>query len=475
MLQFVKVDKENLEKLKPWFAAQNTHISDFSLGFQFMWNKHLSPDYAICGDSLILRELYTGKYYFHYPLSLSGGEEEEDGALTQIEAYCRKNDMRLHFTNVPQSRIVRLVVRYGQDVIVTNPRRWRDYLYEAECFKNYAGGRYAGQRNHVNKFLKNYPLWEFRPYREEYREALFDFLRAYGGIQKSKNSFLAKEELDEVYDIVPYISKLGLLCGLLVVDGRIVAFSAGERCGDTVVVHIEKALREYEGVYPFVAQQFARTFCGEGVRYLNRMDDAGDGGLRKSKLQYLPCEIVDKYTVIPKRAIDSVSRLPEINSQRLTLAPAEEKDGEAYFRLASDAERNRWWGYDYRNDCAEGAFPDAEWFLGLAREDFHRKNEMPLGVYEGGKLIGEVVLHKFGYSAQAEIGVRLLPEAEGNGYAQEAVRAYAEYAFLKLGLERVEAKCFKENARSRKMLLSAGMRACGEDGVYYYFYKTPAM
>ena len=100
---------------------------------------------------------------------------------------------------------------------------------------------------------------------------------------------------------------------------------------------------------------------------------------------------------------------------------------------------------------------------------------MPLGIYAGNGLVGEVVLHRFGYRAEAEIGVRLLPEYEGNGYAAEAVAAYAEHAFIKLELERVEAKHYKENARSGNMLLRAGMRRSGEDETYIYYYKTPAM
>ena len=151
-----------------------------------------------------------------------------------------------------------------------------------------------------------------------------------------------------------------------------------------------------------------------------------------------------------------------------------DEDGEEYRRLAADTVRNRWWGYDYRVDFEGGGLPSAEWFLAAAREDFHRKNEMPVGIYCGGELIGEAVLHRFGYASEAEVGARLLPESEGRGYASEAVRAMTEYAFLKLGLDRVEAKCNRENERSAKMLVSAGMRRCGEDDTYYYFYKTPA-
>ena len=358
---------------------------------------------------------------------------------------------------------------------VSSSRRWRDYLYEAEGFRTYAGGKYSGQRNHVNKFKKNYPDWGFHICTEADMGALISFLHEYETVQRSKHDRLADIELEEVYEVLPMLKNLGMVCGALTVGGKIVAFSVGERCGDMIVVHIEKALRDYEGAYPMMAQQFALAFCDEGVKYLNRMDDAGDLGLRKSKLQYLPCEIVKKYNVIPARAIDTLSKLPIIKTERLTLAPVEKEHAERYLRLAADVERNRYWGYDWRQDHKGKRAPSAAWFMKLAREDFHHKREMPLGVFAEGELVGEVVLHRFGYAAEVEVGVRLLPEAEGKGYAREAVRAYTEYAFSKLGIERVEAKCFLENTRSRDMLLGAGMRECGSDDTYFYFYRTPSM
>ena len=472
MLNFQKTNKEDVVRFAPFFRGQRTHVSDFSLCYQFMWHKHFTPDFAIAEDCLILKEIYAGKEWFHYPLSRTGDTEAEHRAVAAIEAYCRDKEIRLHFTNVPEQNVPWLVLRYGQDVAVTNIRRWRDYLYEAESFRTYAGGKYSGQRNHVNKFIKQYPDWTFEVYRPEQEGELVAFLHEYDAVQRAKDNYIADEEMDEVYELVPEIEKFGLLCGLLRAGGKIVACSIGEICGDMVVVHVEKALRGYEGAYPMVAHQFALKFTDGDIKYLNRMDDAGDMGLRKSKLQYLPCEIVGKYNISPRRAIDRVAHLPQLRTERLLLSPVRDEDADVYARLAGDMERNRWWGYDWHEDAPSDT-PQAGWFLAFARELFREKMEIPLGIYADGALVGEVVLHRFGYAAEAEIGMRLLPEAEGKGYAAEAVRALCEYALSKLELECVQAKCFHENVRSGRSLLLAGMRKTGEDATYVYFEMTP--
>lgn len=473
-MEFKPLDPTEQTALAPYFAAQKLHISDFSRAFQFMWHDALKPDFAFAANCLILREYYTGKYYFHYPLSLRGDAGEELAAIAEIETYCRNTGERLYFTNVPKSRIAALTARYAEAHLTDN-RRWRDYLYLAENFKEYPGKVFSGQRNHVRKFAGLYPDWQFFKVSSSDMVAVEAFLKEYEQVQNSKHNYLATEEMKEVFSLLPYLEKLDLFAGALTAGGKIVGLSVGERCGDMVIVHVEKALRGYEGAYPFLAQQFARMFCGEEIRYLNRMDDAGDAGLRKSKLQYHPCEIVSKYNLIPHRPIDGVSQLPLLHAPRLTLREVPEEDAAEYARLAKDVDRNRYWGYDWRTDWNGDGAPENDWFLEGAKEDFKARREMPLGIYWNGALVGETTLHRFGYTAEAEIGVRLFPEYEGRGFAAEAVSAYAEYAFLKLNLDRMEAKCFRENERSRRMLSAAGFRKCGENETYYFFEKTPEM
>ena len=96
-------------------------------------------------------------------------------------------------------------------------------------------------------------------------------------------------------------------------------------------------------------------------------------------------------------------------------------------------------------------------------------------MYFEGKLVGEVVLHNFGYQAEAEIGMRILREWQGKGFAREALISFMDYGFIKLNLEKIEAKCFRENTASAYTLRAAGMRPCGEDEKYFYFCKTAAM
>ena len=472
-MRFEKFTFDQILRFLPVLRAQNTRLSNYTPGTAFVWGKYLDTHFAEAEGCLILRDRYVKQEYFYYPISPSGDEEAQRRALDAVEKYCRDENVRLHFTAIPRDKLPELVLRYGSELHLSDIRRWRDYLYEKENFQNYPGGKYSGQRNHVNKFKKTYLDWQFCAYTPADAAEVRAFLEEYAASQYAKEEMYADEEMKGAFALFENIEKLGLSAGFLRAGGKIVAFSAGEVCGDTMFVHVEKALRGYPGAYPAMAQAFAQAFCGENVRYINREDDSGDMGLRKSKLQYLPAALLDKYNIAVKRTFDSLSEMPVIHTDRLVLKEVAEEDAAAFAAMDKDDELNRYWGANWRDYAPKN--PRDKWFLKDIRSDFKKKRELPLGIYFENSLVGEVVLHRFGYQSEAEIGMRVMRPWQGRGFAREALLGLMEYGFCKLGLERIEACAYKENAPSVYALKSAGMRPCGEDNEKQYFYKTAGM
>lgn len=467
---------EDLPRLLPYFEHQPFRLSDYTAGFQLMWQPYAATAYAEAEGCLLLRTCYGGKTRFAYPLHPEADLEAELRALSALEAWCVANGEPLALGTIPAERLPQMTRRYGRDLTLTNPRTWRDYLYNLSDFVDYAGKRFAGQRNHVSKFRRLYPNATYRTMTAADLEAVRAFLRTFAERQYAKNSFIANEELNGTERLLEAFTPLRLSGGVLEVDGQIIAVTLGETAGDTLIVHVEKALVGYEGAYPTIAHAFAKASQRPGLAYINREDDAGDCGLRKSKLQYNPVQILDKYTIIPRRVIEELEAPPELHTERLTLRPVAEADLHTYARLARDLERNRLWGWDWREAWKEEGDPRDAWFLGLARDDFAARREIALGLYvsvEGAEtLIGEGVFHNFTYDNTVELGVRLLPEHERHGYASEAMRAMADYALCYWGLEKVLAKCYRENLPSQAMLTRSGLRPDHDDPAFLWFSRT---
>ena len=171
-----------------------------------------------------------------------------------------------------------------------------DYLYRAEDLKYFRGKKLSGQRNHVNKFLKTYGNWTFRPISPEDIPAVKAFLDGYAARQ-DKTSATFHEDIAKTHEVLDNFQTYGLLGGMLLVEDQIVGFALGEIQGDTLYTHIEKADRDYQGCYQMLVAQFAQQFANENVPFINREDDTGDPGLRTSKLSYHPVALLEKYTV----------------------------------------------------------------------------------------------------------------------------------------------------------------------------------
>ena len=112
----------------------------------------------------------------------------------------------------------------------------------------------------------------------------------------NKDNALAKKELCAARKLMRQVGKPWVKAGAIELEGKFLAIALGEVCGDTLICHIEKGLPQYEGVYPTMVQSFAACFA-QGLRWINREDDAGDPGLRTSKLSYHPVALLEKYTV----------------------------------------------------------------------------------------------------------------------------------------------------------------------------------
>lgn len=464
MLTFKSVSQRDLTRLRRYYQDCNYRLCEYSALVKLMWRGHLHPQYAESAGCLIIKNCIDGKPCFDYPVALPEGDEE--AALCAIEEYCLKNGIALELSVVPREKAPLLLARYPH-FHLDNRRSWCDYLYEANDLREFPGRHYSGQRNHVNKFRRLYPAASFRVLGKDDAPLIERFWQDYAQVF-SKQSAGAKRELPLAKSMLRLTGKSWLFVGGMELEGRLISLAMAERCGETLHVHIEKALYGYEGVYPATVQAFARAFAVDGVRYLNREDDAGDKGLRTSKLQYLPCALAEKYCFDVKNELEELTELPTLHSERLTLAPLSEEDREAYNTICLDDERNKWWGYDYRSDWQGEDL--ATYFLSVAREDFEKKRAANFAIRLDGKCIGEVLLYRFDGRGGAEQGCRIAPEYAGRGYGAEAFRTLAEWGLYGLHLNCVVAKCYKENTASYKMLSSC-MRRNGEDETFYYFKK----
>ena len=465
MLKMQPVTQRDGARLRRYYQNCRYQLCEYSAGTKLMWRTTLHPAWAEVAGCLVIRNEIDGRVMYDYPVP--GPEGDEAAALQAIEDDCMERGVPLVISVVPECKVCSLITRYPY-AAVSDIRSWRDYLYYSEDLQYFTGRHYAGQRNHIKKFQKTCPGAEFRPLTAADAPAIEAFWEEFAREFPKADDPKARRELELAKKMLRLLDRPWFLGGGMFDGDKLIALSLAERCGETLIIHIEKALYSYPGVYPTLVQAFAQHY-GEHCRWINREDDAGERGLRTSKLQYGPAKLLSKYCFEIRTELQAnVPEIPVIKSERLELSALTEADLPAYNALVLDSERNRWWGYD--DVAGLGGPVQEDSFLNVARRDFAAGLAINFAVRLEGKCIGEAVLYRFNYRGEAELGCRIAREYAGSGYGTEAFAAAADWALYKAQLSRVVAKCFRENEASRKML-AACMRPCGEDEIYYYFEK----
>ena len=465
IITFQSAAEFGLERLAAYYRESRHEVCEYSLGIKLMWETTYRYTFSEVAGCLVCRDEYDGLTYFDYPIAGEGGDVE--AALEAIETYCLETDTPLRFTTLPPTVLGDLIARYD-GVRVRKTYYCADYCYRTDDVRAFEGKKYAGQRNHIRRFYREHPTARFRPLTHDDLPALARFAERFDrDFQKQGSDALSEREA--AFQILRLDRDDFFRIGCMELDGEIIGVALGEKCGDTLVEHIEKALaKAYEGVYPALFQAFVTTFGGD-CRFVNREDDAADRGLRTSKMQYHPSHIAEKFDVDVENILYTVSEVPQIETDRLTLTAITDADADAYGRLCLDDERNRYWGYDYRDD-ADCETVDGAYFCRVASEDFAARRTLNLAVRLRGEMIGEVILYRFDNKGSCEIGVRILPAYGGRGYGREAFVALADWALYTLGIPRITARCFRQNTASEKLLASC-MRKVSEDDAMLYFEK----
>lgn len=447
-------------EIKDYILQSKSGFADFSMGFLYMWRKSYQFYYTVVDDTLVMGGGYDDESFaYFYPIG-----KNTEKALSFIEEDA-KNRKGLRFMCLDDETAALLCNRFD-NVCVTSDRRWSDYIYNAEDLKTFRGKKYAGQRNHINKFLKTFGGYEFHEITREDIPAALAFLKEFAATRTFNRS--AKREFENSIDLVTDLFRYNCFGGFILVNGKIVALAIGERVGDTIIEHIEKGLPDYPGAYQVMLSEFAKHFAVDGVKTINREDDSGDEGLRTSKMQYHPILIKNKNYLIANCLFKKIRPPVIIVGENVVLSDLTAEDKDAFFRLYTDDENNRYWGYDYKEDLGN-AEPTPDYFYSFQQSLKDKCEEYSLAVRHNGALVGEAVFHNFDFHGGVETGIRILKSEQGKGYAKAALVAMIRYAkdVLKAGV--VKAKCFKENTPSKAALLSAGFKKIGSDDTYYYF------
>lgn len=306
-IPFKKIELEDKPLIDRYLEKKIHRSCELIFANVYLWSRFFPTDFAVVEDALVFRSYREDD---GMSITFPAGEPENiKKALDVMFAYFKEQEKEIQMHLVQEPEFELLEQWYPGRFVIEYDRDSADYVYETEKLTTLAGKKLHGKRNHINNFKRTYPNWSYERITEENQEDCFSMAMKWRKehVCPHGDDDCDEEKRDEMcvtLNALRLREELGLVGGLIRVDGEVVAFTIGEPLNpDTFVVHIEKAFADIQGAYPMINQQFVEHEV-QGFQYVNREEDTGAEGLRKAKLSYRPVFLVNKGLVREKKEED---------------------------------------------------------------------------------------------------------------------------------------------------------------------------
>lgn len=294
MVAFSAVTLEKEKEILDFFTFQKFRSCDYTAGVNFQWREYFKNEIAVENGMLLMRGCYPdeGEGYL-----LPFGQGDLGKALDLLDEDASERGINLNFAVVPENGIEILKQHFQERVrLVKYKRNWSDYLYSIENLQSFSGKKMHGQKNHLNRFKREHPEYRYVAVDTATLSAAEEFLNQYGQ-EADLSTDIETAEFSGAGELLHNVFELGQTAGFIETEQGIVALSVGEVLNDTLYIHVEKAKAWIPGAFQAIVSEFAMHAAKSDTLYCNREDDSGDEGIRKSKTDYHPTGLVNKYWV----------------------------------------------------------------------------------------------------------------------------------------------------------------------------------
>ena len=270
-----------------FFGMSENSIYNFTT--LFMWSANGKIRYDIVDDCLVLF-FYNSRsgVCCTYPI----GTGDRKTVAQQALDFMKTNSKKPRFILMSEEMARECDACFPGKFRIYADRNNADYIYLSEQLVHLSGKKLHQKRNHLNAFVSTYSFVYERIGQAQKDECISLF----------EKWLLTQPEETVAFSKTPTLrllnnlDALSVTAGGIYVNGKLVAFSAGEGITDDMaLIHVEYADTFYRGAYNAINQQFVEHEW-QNYLYINREEDMGLEGLRRAKLAYRPVRFVEKFS-----------------------------------------------------------------------------------------------------------------------------------------------------------------------------------
>lgn len=291
-------------------CLRSTRNCDTSFANIFCWQDTYDTLCADIGGFTVVKYRTTDDGSTAYMLL---GDDSGSGSLQSVIEFLSEDaageGVPLRITGLGEDMSRMLKKSFGEMFACAAERSAADYIYDAAALRDLPGRRYQSKRNHLNRFNELYDC-RYEELTARHKDECLHLEAEWRRHHTEDSEGMQQAEQQAIMRAFDHFDELGLRGGAIYIGGRMAAFTYGVPLNDdTFDICIEKADTSFEGIFPAINRMFACSLP-ERFRFIDREEDMGIEGLRRSKLSYHPARLEYKYTALAlSREEQAVRRL----------------------------------------------------------------------------------------------------------------------------------------------------------------------
>ena len=305
MMDWHKTTLENLDILQKSAINNGFFANNYSAVNSVLYAQKYNSSVAIQDDWIYEKYFDDEKLCYSFPHNINGDNSDIENAVKTLVKEAANESNTCVFRNITSDEKDFLTAHYKTHSIEEAPEL-SDYIYLTENLSNLTGKKYNRKRNHIKQFFKKYDSISFMQLNADNLDKAYSIEEKWfsENTQDTDNASFGTDLLKErdlirnAFDRFDFFAEhAGMTGGIVFVGGEPVSFCLASVLSPLITdVHFEKCLSEYarDGGYAIINNEFAKTVS---TKYINREEDLGIEGLRKSKLSYYPEIILEKHNV----------------------------------------------------------------------------------------------------------------------------------------------------------------------------------
>ena len=290
MIQFEKLDITKKAAYDDYLLNCGLRGCEYNFSNLFLWGRQRA---AFLGDNLVFFSQFNQRSVYLFPVCRGDVKQTIDAIIHDAKT----RDIPCRLTSLTHDDCDLLESLYPDQFRFHHDRNSFDYLYNIADLATLKGKKFQKKRNHLNKFKQLHPDHYFVPLTDENTPQVEDMIQRWyqQKLEANPDGDFYMEQV-AICRALRHREELEME-GLVLMDAdEILAMTLGSHLADnTFDVQFEKAIDET--AYVAMCSGFAAYLMKKhpDLRYLNREDDLGIEGLRKSKLAYNPVMLIEKH------------------------------------------------------------------------------------------------------------------------------------------------------------------------------------